>query len=87
MHKITLYDPKSTTWHVKIASRPTATVTLAIGAENLGSVKRETLKVVGLEKTPNELLRVYLSRSLLNKTLLIFVEYIFVNDQCRENQL
>lgn len=39
---LTLYDPKSKTWHVIIASRPTAAVTLVIGAENLGSVERLT---------------------------------------------
>lgn len=49
---ITLYDPKSTTWHVRTASRPTAAVTLAMGAENFGSVDRLTgenvrLKLVG----------------------------------------
>ena len=42
--KITLYDPKSITWHVSTASRPTAAVTLTIGAENFGSVGRETFE-------------------------------------------
>lgn len=33
------------TWHVNIASRPTAAVILAIGAENFGSVERLTFEV------------------------------------------
>lgn len=45
VHQITLYDPKSITWQVKIASRPTAAVTLVIGAENFGSVERETFEI------------------------------------------
>lgn len=50
---ITLYDPKSTTWHVRTASRPTAAVTLAMGAENFGSVDRLTGKNVRLKLVGN----------------------------------
>lgn len=42
---LTLYVPRSSTWHVNTASRPTAAVTFIIGAENFGSGKRETKQI------------------------------------------
>jgi hypothetical protein len=54
--KLTLYDPKSCTTHVKIASRPTANVTFGIGELNFGSAEKckyiEKRKYLSL-KTPS----------------------------------
>lgn len=59
---ITLYDPKSTTWHVRTASRPTAAVTLAMGAENFGSVDRLTGENVSV-KIRWKIVEMYVSSS------------------------
>lgn len=39
MRVLTLYDPRSCTTHVSIASRPTGAVTFRMGALNFGSAE------------------------------------------------
>lgn len=45
-HILTLYPPKSSTMHVRTASRPTATVAFKIGPLNFGSAEILTKQLV-----------------------------------------